>query len=224
MIRTCTFLDHDLWFKADLTGHNKVGYLTADDVVVYPARRHWVRIPLQIVATKMRGEKLMMFELQWPDGREPDVEAFFTKNVLNPELMRRGMNSIFKHDFDFFDNPIRLPVLSPIAAEEHENRWLQMIQYVKPCDVIQVIDQMSIISRLIVKLDIGTWSHSAIYVGDGNILEAITSGVVRRKITAYRNRRYRVGIYRIPGITEEQRFQMLITSHSRLGNRMVGEL
>lgn len=219
MIRTCTFLDNDIWFKADSTGHNKVGYLTAEDVVVYPVRRHWVRIPLKTVIKKMRGKELMTFRVQWPEDREAGVEAFFTQNVLNPELMQRGMGSIFKRDFEFFDYPLRLPVLSTISADEREDRWSKMMQSIQPCDLVQIIDQSSIVSRLIAKVDIGTWSHTASYVGRGMVLEAITSGVVKRDINVYRDVRYRIGIYRVPGITEEQRFKMLVAGYSCLGRR-----
>ncbi len=166
----------------------------------------------------MRGKELMVFKVQWPEDYEAGVETFFKHNVLNPELMRRGLASIFKRDFNFFRCPIRLPILTPISFEEHENRWSQMMMCIQPSDLVQVIDNSSVISRLIAKVDIGTWSHSACYAGRGMVLEAITSGVFTRSINVYRDMRYRLGVYRFPGVTEDQQLEMLFSGYSMLGS------
>jgi Permuted papain-like amidase enzyme, YaeF/YiiX, C92 family len=80
------------------------------------------------------------------------------------------------------------------------------------------LDTGGIGSRLITYLDQGTWSHVGSYVGEGRIIEAITSGVTERSIEAYHHPRYRLGIYRLPG-SPEQFDKMIEWSRSQLGKQ-----
>jgi hypothetical protein len=217
LIRLCTFLDRDPWFKRDSTGHNKVGYLTADDMVIYPKRRHFVAVPLKTLLRSMRGKELQVFQKQCPAISEKNIERFFTENVLNPALMSLGNHKLSTNDFAFFEHPVLLPRLRPIDADEHKRRWEQLWLSIREGDLVQVIDESSTLSRLIAKVDMGTWSHSARYAGNGNVLEAITAGVVERSITAYGDRRYRIGIYRHPNLSPKDAYVMSMRMRSLLG-------
>ena len=95
MVRLCTFLDRGLWFKRDRTGHNKVGYISRSDVVVYPVRRHYVEIPLKQVVRQMRGKELQVLEKRCPGWCHENIDRFFTENVLNPSLMNLGPKQRF---------------------------------------------------------------------------------------------------------------------------------
>ena len=57
------------------------------------------------------------------------------------------------------------------------------------------------------------------YVGDGKIIEAITSGVVERSIEAYHDARYRVGVYRLPGASTELIDTFVAFNRSTVGDR-----
>jgi cell wall-associated NlpC family hydrolase len=56
-------------------------------------------------------------------------------------------------------------------------------------DGIFTFDTQSTLSHIITHFDQGTWSHSATYVGDGKVVEAIGEGVLERPIESYRNLR-----------------------------------
>lgn len=142
---------------------------------------------------------------------------FFTENVLNPRLMNLGLRTLTWGDLAFFDHPIRLPKLRPIDAQEHEKRWLHLLSCVRAGDTLEVLDESSVVSRLIAKIDIGTWSHTATYVGDGRVVEAITSGVAERSIGVYRMQQYRIGIYRLPDLQQESLAKMLQFARAQIG-------
>jgi hypothetical protein len=120
-------------------------------------------------------------------------------------------------NFAYFDNPIRLPKLKPISADEHRRRWAEMTVSIQRGDLVQVLDTSSRVSRLIAKIDLGTWSHSARYIGNGNVFEVITSGPVTRSISSYADRPYRIGIYRAPNLSEDDLARMDAHDQSVLG-------
>jgi hypothetical protein len=84
-------------------------------------------------------------------------------------------------------------------------------------DGIFVIDAESLASRIIAYLDQGTWSHVGTYGGNGQIVESITSGVVERSMEAYHHCRYRLGAYRLPGVTAEQIDTLISFARTQLG-------
>jgi uncharacterized protein YycO len=86
-------------------------------------------------------------------------------------------------------------------------------------DAIFTLDTKSIASRLIAYLDQGAWSHVGTYVGNGQIVEAITLGVVERSIEAYHDARYRLGVYRLPGASLEQIDSLVSFNRSTVGDR-----
>jgi Permuted papain-like amidase enzyme, YaeF/YiiX, C92 family len=220
MIRLCAFRDRDPWFKPDSTGLNKTGYVTANDIVVYPVRRHFVAEPLQRLEKRVRGRRLMMSRRECHQETAQRVDSYFTENVMNPALMNRGMRELLGPDLGYFDHPIRLPILSPITNDEYEKRWAQLVDQIQPGDTLLVIDEKSRLSRLVAKVDMGTWSHTAICFGRGIVIEAITTGVVQRDISVYHSRNYRVGLYRIPGgVTDEQITKMHAFAIEQLGKK-----
>lgn len=198
MLYVCTFRDGDPWFKVDSTGHNKIGYLTTDKLVVYPVRRHFVIMPAEELEKKVRGKHLTVLQYRWPEDKVRNVDEHFTQNILNPHLMFRGMKELSAGNYAYFNRPIRLPKLQPIEHDEHTRRWSQLMECIQPGDTVQVLDQKSLLSRLIARVDQGTWSHTAGYIGGGMVQEAITSGVVEREMSVYKTSNYRIGIYRSP--------------------------
>ncbi len=215
MGRICVFRDHDLWHRADSTGFNKVGYFRDTGQVVYPIRKHFVEAPFD----RIRKRKHQLLDSAMPEEAQRRAEQFFSGNVLNRHLMQRGLRAFADGESGFFRNPIRLPRLKTISLQEHETRWHELMACLKGGDVIQVLDQKSLISRLIARVDQGVWSHTAMYSGNGTVLEAITSGVTERPIGVYENARYRIGVYRRDGLTEEARLGLLLFLQSQLGKR-----
>ena len=219
-IRLCTFADRDPWFRRDGTGHNKVGFISKSDEVIYPVRRHFVRVPLATLRKRMGSVEMWTHERHVSEEQERQIETFFAQNVLNPLLMTKGINLIATaEDLRWFEHPIRLPVLSPIDSAEHKQRWSELISILKIGDSIFTVDQGSRISRAIASVDLGTWSHCGFYSGDGRILEAITQGVVERSIAAYEKPRYRIGVYRIPELTATKANSLIESARTQIGSQ-----
>lgn len=145
---------------------------------------------------------------------EEKIETFFTENVLNSLLFQMGLKALaalissdskFLDDpHAFFQKPIYLPKLKPVEKESYETRWRECISLLMPGDIVSALDESSFISRLIARIDKGTWSHTAVYLGNGRIAEVITTGGIERNIEVYKDPKYRLGIYRHRNATQDQ--------------------
>ena len=80
MPRVIHLRQFDPWHPVDWTGFNKVGYVTENDVVIYPRRSRIVREPLAAV----RKYKHKILTLNHPRAKE--VEIFFTSNLINTRM------------------------------------------------------------------------------------------------------------------------------------------
>lgn len=189
-----TFLDNDRTHKTVATGFNKIGYVTKDDVVIYPKRRRIVETNLSKIKALPHRYPLL------PDDLDKEkLEQFFTLNHRDFDLFFVGINSIVNREFQYFFNPIKLPILDRIDKDEHKKRWDSLAASIKKCDVLFTLDTKSLASRLISYVDNGPWSHTAMCSGEGTVIEAITSGVCERPVQIYQDLRYRVGLYRTIG-------------------------
>jgi hypothetical protein len=203
----------DPWHKTDASGFNKTGYVTKDGIVIYPRRSRIARTTIKVISK--RPHRLADLSSH---PRATQIEAFFTNNVINTALYVTAMQQMGDPHSRFWDNPVKIPVLSPISPEEHEIRWRKFVGALQRGDGIFTFDTKSTVSRLITHLDQGAWSHCGTYVGDGKIVEAITSGVVERSIEAYHHYRYRLGVYRFPGASPEQINSLIALLRSNIGD------
>jgi hypothetical protein len=204
----------DPWHRTDDTGFNKTGYVTETGMVIYPRRSRIARTTIE--AVKEKSHRLVDLS-NHPCATQ--IEAVFINNVINTALYVTAMEQIGHPRARFWDNPVKIPILSPISAEEHEARWSKMLRILKKGDGIFTVDTKSIASRLITHLDQGTWSHVGQYVGNGKIVEAMTAGVVERSIEEYHHHRYRLGVYRLPDASTEQIESIIAAMRSRIGDR-----
>lgn len=193
MPRIIFFREFDPWHTGGrVTGFNKTGYVTEDDIVIYPRRSRIARKPAPAITKK--GHTILPLTY-FP--RADRVEKFFTQNVINITMYAMGMRMLAEPSSPFWDNPIKLPVLQTITPDEFEAQWRVMLSVIRIGDYVFTLDTKSRLSQLIVYLDQGTWGHVGCYTGNGNVAEAITAGVVERPIDAYHNSRFRLGIYRL---------------------------
>jgi hypothetical protein len=204
----------DPWHRPDETGLSKTGYVTATGMVIHPRRSRLAQTPLKkIVKSRHRF-------IDMPNHpHSAQIEEFFTSNVINNKLYVRALLEIGNVNSTFWNNPIKVPILTPITPEEHEARWNRMVELLQKGDGIFTFDTKSLSSRVIAYLDQGTWSHIATYSGNGQICEAITPGVVERSVEAYRDSRYRLGAYRVRGASSEQIDAMVAAGRSQIGKR-----
>jgi hypothetical protein len=172
-------------------GFNGTGYVTNSGVVIHPRRSRIARSSIEAITRK----KHRLFDIS-KHPRAAEIETLFTKNVINNTLYVATILEIADANSAFWDHPIKIPILSPISAEEHEARWVESNRVIRKGDLIFTLDTKSVVSRVITYFDQGAWSHTAMYVGDGRIIEAIGEGVVERSIEAYHDPRYRLGVYR----------------------------
>jgi hypothetical protein len=202
----------DPWHRPDETGFSNTGYITSGNIVVHPRRSRIAKTPLDNFVRR-RHEVIELPNM--PHAEQ--IETFFTTNVINNALYVMALNQMANANSPFWISPIKLPMLEPISPQEHERRWEEMKSVLQKGDGIFTIDTASISSRIITYLDQGTWSHVATYSGNGQIIEAATSGVMERSIEAYHHPRYRLGAYRLLGATAEQIDTTIAFARTQIG-------
>jgi hypothetical protein len=214
MTKVVVFKDWgDPWHKTDASGFNKTGYVTENGIVIYPRRSRIARTTIEAVSK--RPHRLVDLSTH---PRATQIEVFFSNNAINTALYVKAMEQMGDPHSPFWDNPVKIPILSPISPEEHETRWSKFLGALQKGDGIFTFDTKSIVSRLITHLDQGAWSHTGTYVGDGKIIEVITSGVLERSIEVYHYPRYRLGVYRLPGASPAQINSLIACARTSVGD------
>jgi len=218
MLRLVLFRDCDLthtWPFAPVQwgAENKVGYVTNEDVVIYP---YYFRLRRVSLAKVPRSCRLLKTTSRPIDS---NVEKFFTQNHDNFWMFSVGVKALDPNGEypNFFDVPVKLPLPDHRSEEEFYKRWNTLMDILQRGDFVFTADSASRISRLICWGDQGPWSHVAMYIGDGIVHEAIPPRVSERPIDVYRNPRFRLGLYRLKGITAADAEELIAFSRRRLG-------
>lgn len=119
-------------------------------------------------------------------------------NINQSKRFRRG--AFFAIEFanlHFFEQPTPLPAVDETLPErERSRRFEALLKKIVPGDVLLTVNIQSLMSRFIAWVDHGVWSHGAIYLGDGDIGEMLTSGYRIGSVRVYDAPQYRVGLYR----------------------------
>lgn len=211
----CKFLDRNPFHKPDSSGLNRVGYSTRRGTMIYQRKYNFVEVPLK----RLRPKRVEAYEIKGSGTELDAIETFFTGNVLNTFLMNRGLHALAQGPRDLFACPIKLPILRPITESEWMLRWQGLPSALQKLDIIQVFDATSRISWLIAALDRGSWSHTAMYSGEGTVLEAITSDVTERPLNVYRRPGVRIGVYRMASSPTQNPDKALVFARQRIGDR-----
>lgn len=184
--------------KPGYNGFNKVGYVTADGIVIFTIRNKVVRKDLaEIQKLPNSFAKFQQLSQNKVNFEKTNLDIFFLNNFQAPDLFNIGLNAIKNEDAAYFDRPIKLPQLDTIGKDIRAYRWDQLKLAIQKGDLLFTFDSQSFFSKLISLVDKGPWSHCAICAGDGTVIEATTSGVVERPIDSYAAPRYRLGLYRV---------------------------
>jgi hypothetical protein len=141
------------------------------------------------------------------DGEwENKISDFFIWHYFDFRLPRLYLNAIREIVNINILEECLIPHLEPqISRGEYEARWDRLITLMQPGDAFFTCSPGNFISKTITKFTSGPWSHTGmVYKGDV-IQEMLTSGVARRSITAYKDEKTRIGLYRprVP-FTDEQ--------------------
>ena len=110
-----------------------------------------------------------------------------------------------KHnDLEYFEQPLKLPFLNRMNLENKEEEYKNLCRLISKGDLLCTFNTKSLMSKLISIVDNGPWSHVAMCSGDGTVIEAIPSGAVERPISVYADKKFHIGLYRMPGQDAEE--------------------
>jgi uncharacterized protein YycO len=89
----------------------------------------------------------------------------------------------------------------------------------KAGDILLVYNKRNIISFLITKITNTPWSHAALYVGNGEVVESTFSGVGKNCISKYYGDQFKLAGFTVIEATEEQRQGVVSQAEKRIGRR-----
>ena len=192
----------------DETGCNQIGVFLNENCIVFSQDNK--AIELSYPGIEKISDKILAYPIA-DRALKKRIIGYFQLNKKNAHLIKLGITSFMSPTkYIIFDNPNIMPyVKDPLSPEVHNKSWKRIIPKLEIADSIFSFNTKSLISRLITSIDIGSWSHVGIYLGDGMISEAVASGVMNRDIDIYNKHHIRLGVYRIIGLTEKQRTNII---------------
>lgn len=127
-----------------------------------------------------------------------NISAYFIRNRRHRSLYEAGERSLLVGNLQIFENGSLFPQRPEYSSvDEFERAWSFLLSSSKPMDVIFTVRFDSLLSRFIAWATHGPFSHVALYVGEGEIFESVTSGLRRGGLTdLYKDRNNWVATYR----------------------------
>lgn len=132
--------------------------------------------------------------------------------VQPPATMRAAPNLTAPKEF-----PASTIVLAPMMRRD-PFAILGLIDKseLKPGDILVSTEEAGI-SKNIRDVTRAAYSHAALYVGDGKIIDATKAGVTKRDLSALTDPASRVGVIRVDQLTDKARDKVLATANKLVG-------
>lgn len=126
----------------------------------------------------------------------PDVtiSRLMSGRINDPRAFWAALFALFFGNYRFFEVPI-LPISG--CSLENQLKYSDFVDQLKKNDIIASRNPKKFVSNLIANLDNGYWSHVAMYLGDGKVIESSPfSGVHEFRIEEYYGREGIHSVYR----------------------------
>ena len=207
------FLDKMTKQAPDESGCNQIGVLLANKKIHFVRKRRVMEMGL----AQLNSSRLSALPFKSSEFARSFLE-YFERNKGNRHLFTAGLKALSAENEAFFSSPTIMPQFKRYGSyKEYEEAWNNLMPQLKKADLLCTFDEKSLISRFIARLDKGKWSHSATYMGNGQIIEAIAQGIVKRDITAYKSKHIHIGIYRRFDMTPQLAEAMIQELLSHIG-------
>jgi hypothetical protein len=189
-----TFFDTKTKLPPGKSGYNQTGVLIENNKILFCRKKYGQKV-IEIDANKIKATKMFIYPL--PDKElSLKITNYFKINRKDHRRVKAGIRAMVDQRINFFDYPVIFPKLTKWHSEdEYERSWGNLVAQLQPADIVCIFNEKSMISRFISFIDKGPWSHTAIYIGNGEISEAIFCGLVKRKIDVYKNKHIHIGCF-----------------------------
>jgi Orthopoxvirus protein of unknown function (DUF830). len=174
------------------TGCNQTGIFISDSEIMFVRKRKVQNINVD----ELKGTKVVIHKVK-DDPLSRNIVAFCKNIKNNYRMFGLGIRALVNHNFEVFDSENIMPnFYNYLSITQYDIAWSELTSKLRKGDLIFTFNKKSRISKLIASIDNGSWSHCAIYMGQGNIFEAISKGRVVRNIEVYKNPNTHIGVYR----------------------------
>ena len=205
----------------DSTGYNTIAVALDNKEILFNRNNKLIISPVVFLNVR----KVTIIIPKEIDGIR--IAKYFQFNKHNYRLFNLGLRAIISNKKAIIDTIEIMPNFNaghPGSIKCFE--WNKFIKLLKDGELLVTFDTNSFISKFISKLDNGSWSHCGIYTGNGNIIEAIASGVQARNINVYNKPNIHIGAYRAFDMNAESVKQMIkwTSGHIGCGYNYVGAI
>lgn len=174
------------------TGCNQTGIFISDRDIIFVRKRKVQNINVD----ELKGTKVVIHKVKG-DSLSTKIIDFFKNINDNYRMFGLGIRALTNENYEVFDSENIMPIFYNYSSiVQYDIAWSELIPKLRNGDLIFTFNSNSRISKLIAAIDNGSWSHCGIYMGEGNIFEAIPKGRVVRNIEAYKNPNIHLGVYR----------------------------
>lgn len=202
------FFDKKTKQHPDDTGCNQMGIFLSENKILFSRNK-------RVIITNLNKIDFLRAKVSSMKNSEISTKmlSFFETNIDNYYLIRLGFHALSYQKEKIFEVPEIMPKFTvKLSDEQYEIAWLNIFSKLQPADIVLSFNERSIISRFISTLDKGSWSHAMTYVGNGEIVEAVFQGVIKRRLDVYKQKHIHIGIYRIIDLTPERQKDIVTNS------------
>ena len=151
-------------------------------------------VPLQSIS---RLSNLVMRRASIDDTLREQIASFFLAKLKNPPEFEAGLQHMLLENYALFSRGTLFPVWRPYSSIDSYNQaWDSLVKQLKPLDGIFTVRLDDRVSRFIARATHGPWSHVAMYEGNGQISESVTSGMRWVPLETYKGSKFWIGAYR----------------------------
>jgi hypothetical protein len=189
---------HKISSKTNLSDVDAIAVIVDERGALYVDRKlsfervKW--IPLREVST-LTNVSVRRPEVS--DNLKDRIAHFFLRNVRSPPVFKSGLHHMRADNYSVFERGSLFPIRPEYKSDdEYEAAWLRFNSRLLPSDGIFTVRMDDRVSRFIAWATHGPWSHVAIYKGNGEIVESVTSGIREAPLSIYKGRHYWIAAYR----------------------------
>jgi hypothetical protein len=207
------FFDKKTKQHPDDTGCNQAGISLSGNRILFSRNK-------KVIITDLNRIDLSRVKVLSMDNSEISTKMlnYFKTNIDNYYLISLGFHALSYQKKKIFEVPEIMPKFTvKLSDEQYEIAWSNLFSKLQPADTILSFNERSMISRFISKLDKGSWSHAMKYVGNGEIVESVFQGVIKRRLDVYKQKHIHIGVYRIIDLTPERQQNIVKNSLSFIG-------
>ncbi|TGL10274.1 YiiX/YebB-like N1pC/P60 family cysteine hydrolase [Leptospira levettii] len=193
-----------------INDENEIGVYLGEEIILYRNKKKFYK---ENILTLEKN----IISVMTTSRKFPQLAEFLDQNKDYYRTFELGLGATCeKYDERILNYPNFVPEKN-ISNENFELLWDCIWEKIQPGDLIFTRTEDSWLSKCIANFDLGYWSHVGTIIDSEHLIEATTKGVIQSKISDYKKKNVRIGIYRMLNYNQETIERLLSFAKSTVG-------